>query len=397
MEMFQAQGAYQGTCKTRSDYIRIFEHIIPEVLREHDPDTFYWPASPSSGGGFDAPNDEHRGDVHYWEVWHGSQPFHAYRQHYFRYVSEFGFQAFPGIRTVEAFTLPWERNIFSRVMEMHQRNEGANGKIIHYLSQTYLYPLDLETLLYASQLLQAEAIQYGVEHWRRHRGRCMGAIYWQLNDIWPVASWASIDSFGRWKALHYFAKHFFAPVMISCEEKGETTDRASVVMQPSEIKTSAWLCVANETRARVSGEVCWQLRDEYAGILREGRQPLEVAALSSAWLEELDFSGIDFLRTYFSFAFMMDGEIVSQGCALFTAPKHFRFADPRLAWRVQGDTITIAAQAFARCVQVEAADGDLLLSDNYFDMHAGTKRIRVLEGRADGLRVRSVFDIGRIR
>ena len=260
MEMFQAQGEYEGTPRTRSDYIRMFEHILPEILRKEDPDTFYWPASPSSGGGFDEPNAPERGDVHYWDVWHGGLPFSDYRKRFFRYASEFGFQSFPCLKTVESFTLPEDRNIFSRVMEMHQRNEGANGKILQYLSQTFLYPASFDTLLYASQLLQAEAIRYGVEHWRRNRGRCMEAIYWQLNDIWPVASWSSIDYYGRWKALHYYAKRFFAPVMISCEETGETTDRIAVVTEPSPIETSGRIAVANETRKDVNGIVRWQLR-----------------------------------------------------------------------------------------------------------------------------------------
>ena len=171
----------------------MYEYILPQVLRTYDPDTFYWPASPSSGGGFDDPNAENRGDVHYWTVWHGGVPFTEYRKHRFRFVSEFGFQSLPCLKTIERFTLPQDRNLFPYVMEKHQRNNAANGKILNYLSQTFLYPADFDTLLYASQLLQAEAIRYGVEHWRRHRGRCMGAIYWQLNDCWPVASWSSID------------------------------------------------------------------------------------------------------------------------------------------------------------------------------------------------------------
>jgi beta-galactosidase/beta-glucuronidase len=157
------------------------------------------------------------------------QAFAVYRKYFFRYASEFGFQSFLGLKTVEIFTLPEDRNIFSRVMEMHQRNDGANGKIINYhLSQTFLCPGSFDTLLYASQLLQAEEIRCGVEHWRSNCGRCIGAVYWQLNDIWPAASWASIDYYGRWKALHCYAKLFFAPVMISCCETGETTDRVSV-------------------------------------------------------------------------------------------------------------------------------------------------------------------------
>ena len=140
-------------------------------------------------------------------------------------------------------------------MEMHQRCKGANRKIITYLADTFKYPNDFSTTLYASQLLQAEAIRYGVEHLRRNRGRCMGALYWQLNDIWPVASWASIDYYGRFKALQYVAKRFFAPVMISCEEIGEKTTRPYVVMQEDlyDYSTQARLSVANETTGEVFG------------------------------------------------------------------------------------------------------------------------------------------------
>ena len=155
----------------------------------------------------------------YWDVWHGNKPITEYRKFYFRYVSEFGFQSFPSLKTVETFTEPEDRNIFSYVMEKHQRNKTANGKIMNYMEQTFLYPNDFDTTLYASQLLQAEAIRYGVEHFRRNRGRCMGTVIWQLNDCWPVASWSSIDYCGRWKALHYYAKRFFAPVMLSCAEE----------------------------------------------------------------------------------------------------------------------------------------------------------------------------------
>jgi len=393
MEMFQAQYAYNGTDRTKADYIKMFEYIIPEILREYDPDTFYWPASPSSGGSFDYPNDPDRGDVHYWDVWHGNKPFAEYRKHYFRYASEFGFQSFPSIKTVESFTLPEERNIFSRIMEMHQRNEGANGKIMNYLSQTFLYPTDFETLLYASQLLQAEAIRYGVEHWRRNRGRCMGAIYWQINDIWPVASWSSIDYFGRWKALHYYAKRFFAPVMISCNEIGETTNRVAVTMEPSPIETSAQLCVANETMGDVTGTARWCLRNARAEILESREFNLTVPALSSMWCDKLDFKCTDFLNNYFSFEFIVDGKCVSGGTVLFTAPKHFNFVNPNLTYEIHDGRITVHADAYAKSVEIYSPDCDLVLSDNFFDMNGGSVTVDILEGNPKTLKLRSVYDI----
>ena len=393
MEDFQTGFGYNGTLQLRADYIKMFEYLIPAVLRETDPDTFYWPSSPSSGGGFDKANDPNHGDVHYWDVWHGAKPFTEYRKFFFRYCSEFGFQSFPSKKTVDMFALPEEQNIFSRVMEMHQRNEGANGKIMQYISQTYLYPREFDVLFYASQLLQAEAMKYGVEHWRRNRNRCMGAIYWQLNDIWPVASWASIDYYGRLKALHYFAKRFFAPVMISCEEIGETADRISVVMQPSKVETSIKLNVANETREIVRGEVRWALRDSSAKIVEQGKIACEIPALTSLWLEKKEFIGIDYLEYYVSYEFVSEEVVMSEGTVLFTTPKHYHFKDPELSWVQKEDKLIVKAKNYVRSVEIEGIDGDVILSDNYFDMNAGEKEITILEGEAKEFRIRSVYDI----
>ena len=290
MEMFQAMALkldvngqnhafVPSAMHHHADYIKMFESIIPEICRREAPQTFYWPASPSSGGSYDDPNGENRGDVHYWDVWHGEKPFTEYRKFFFRYTSEFGFQSFPCLKTVESFTLPEDRNIFSRVMERHQRNKAANGKILSYLSQTYRYPESFDNLLYASQLLQADAIRCGVEHWRRNRGRCMGAVIWQLNDCWPVASWSSIDYFGRWKALHYAARRFFAPVMISCQEEGEVSQNPQInEFRTEPIRVSARLCVSNETREAVGGLVRWALRTPDGAVAgrKDGGRPRPV-------------------------------------------------------------------------------------------------------------------------
>jgi len=391
-----------------TDYVKMFEYILPRIVKQHAPDTFWWPASPSSGGDFDNPNDPNRGDVHYWDVWHGEKPFTDYRKYHFRYASEFGFQSFPCLKTVEAFTEPGDRNIFSRIMERHQRNGAANGKIMAYLAQTYKYPNSFDDLLYASQLLQAEAIRYGVEHWRRNRGRCMGAIIWQLNDCWPVASWSSIDYFGRWKAMHYAAKRFFAPVMISAEEEGEVSQNPKInEYRTTPIERSVRLNVSNETMQDVSGTVRWALRTADAAIVRQGKMDLTVPALSAVWLDKLTFEDATLTGHYVSFDFTVDNEVVSEGTAIFCAPKHFDFVDPQLTAEVQGDEIIIRASAYARQVWVESEDpagtpgADLLLSDNAFDMNGGSpagtgeKRIRVLRGEAKNLRLRSVYDLGK--
>ena len=394
MEMFAVQNHWVATPTQRYEYLRMYEHILPRMVRELDPDTFYWPASPSSGGRFDDPNAENRGDVHYWDVWHGLKPFTAYRDFYFRYASEFGFQSYPHAKTLEAVTLPEERNAFSRVMEKHQRNGTANGRILMYLSQTYVYPKDLSSLIYTSQLLQADAIRYGVEHWRRHRGRCMGAIYWQLNDCWPVISWSSIDYDFRWKALHYAARRFFAPLMISCKEEGELTGLSSVNEQLDKpVKNTVQLCVANETMQEQDCTVVWSLRDNRAGILKQGEWQVKVAPLSSLWLDEMEFQNMDRQGQYVSFALLKEGKTVSHGTALLTRPKHFRFEDPKLNVRVEGGEIIVTAQAYAKSVFIDSADGLMKLSDNWFDMDAGERRIKIIGGSPEGITVRSVFDI----
>lgn len=394
METFVAQGGYWvAKPGQKSDYVKMYEYILPKVVKEYAPNTFYWPSSPSSGGAFDDPDDENRGDVHYWDVWHGNKPFTAYRQFHFRYVSEFGFQSFPSLKTCETFTLPEDRNIFSYVMEKHQRNVSANGKIMNYMEQTFLYPTDFDTLLYASQLLQAEAIRYGVEHFRRNRGRCMGTIVWQLNDCWPVASWASIDYYGRWKALHYYEKRFFAPVLLSCAEEGLLTQDPNPNAQAYEVKKAIQLNVANETRQDITVTVKWQLRDTKARILRQGEEICEVPALTSAWLEKQELQSAEPYENYVSFQCILDGEEVSAGTMLFAPPKHFRFENPALTVNVQGEELIVNAGAYAKSVEIINEADDMLLEDNYFDMNAGERRVRILRGRPEGLKIRSVYDI----
>lgn len=381
----------QPLSRMRYKYLEVYEDLLPSIVDEICPDIAYVPSSPSSCGHFIDPQNEHVGDTHYWQVWHGDKPFSEYRNHYFRYLSEFGFESFPDEKTVNSFTLPSDRNVFSRIMEMHQRCKGANKKIIAYLSQTYRYPTDFGTLIYASQLLQAEAMRFAVEHLRRNRGRCMGALYWQLNDVWPVASWSSIDYYGRFKALQYSAKRFFAPVMISCREVGEDTTRPYVVMEQDwyDYSTKAQLSVNNDTKQDVSGKVTWRLCDRSGKVLSSCEETITVPALSVVTLDELDFNKTDVEHNYFWYEF--NG--VSQGSVIFTAPKHFEFDDPRLQVTRDGDIIRVTAESYAQKVNIYSPDEDFVLDDNFFDMEKGERTVKLLEGDPKHLCVRSVYDI----
>jgi beta-mannosidase len=224
-------------------YLELFEHLIPSWIKELDVKIPYWPSSPSSGGNFFRPNFDGMGDMHYWGVWHNNEPIEYYRKVFPRFMSEFGIQSFPDIETVKTFTLPKDHHIYTKVMKSHQKNKTANKKIIAYMRKMFKYPKQFEDILYVSQLIQAEGVRYGVEHFRRHYGRTMGSIYWQLNDCWPVASWSSIDYEGRWKALHYHSKKFYQPVLLSIEENKRSM--------------KANIFITNDTNKDIKGTLTW--------------------------------------------------------------------------------------------------------------------------------------------
>ena len=203
--------------KLWDDYKAIFHDVLPSVCAEFDPSRPYWPSSPSSNLEDDA-DSQKIGDVHYWGVWHFALPFTDYEKQLPRFMSEYGFQSFPQIETVNTYTLPEDRDIQSPVMLAHQKHPRGNQLIREYMLREYPQPKDFESFLYVSQVLQAEGIKVGAEHFRRIMPRNMGSLYWQINDCWPVASWSSIDYFGRWKALQYYARRFYDELLISPHE-----------------------------------------------------------------------------------------------------------------------------------------------------------------------------------
>jgi beta-mannosidase len=400
MEVFTMDNLWNPTKQQVGNYVKLYGYIIPKICKELDPQTFYWSSSPSSGGDFDDPGDPNRGDVHYWSVWHGNKPFTDYRNYYFRYVSEFGFQAFPLMKTIESFTEPSDRNIFSYIMEKHQRNNSANQKIMSYLGQTFLYPNSFDNLIFASHLLQGEAIKYGVEHFRRNRGRCMGAVVWQLNDCWPVASWASIDYYNRWKALHYYEKRFFAPVLLSCEEKGfldwaDPNRECKAKDLNEDTQKSIRLNVSNETLKEQKVCVKWKLLSNKGKLLRDGGSTnLTVPPMSAVWLDKVELPEANMFTDYVRYEMWQDGKMISSGSVIFSVPKYFEYQKPEFDVKVEGDEIVITSSEYAHSVELLNENEDWVLDDNYFDMDKNeTRRIKIISGKADKIRVRSVYDI----
>ena len=356
----------------KQDYLEQFEHLLKNVCEREAPDSFYWPSSPSSGGGFDDPNSLDRGDVHDWSVWHGRRPFSDFTERYPRFCSEFGFESFPCMDTLRTFVHEErEMNPFSRTMENHQKCLSGNATTLYYISQTLRYPFSMEKLVHASQWLQAEAVKAGVEHWRRNRGRCMGAVYWQINDCWPVASWAGIDSFGKWKALQYRARHFFAPVAVSLrrEESGYTVH------------------AANERREPFRGTAECTVRDEKGRTVRKLTLDVRCPALSSVNAGAVLPTDGEEMKIVQCVLRDETGSIVSECEELYTLPKYFPFEKPEICITCEGNRITLETDTF--CTGVELQAGDARFSDNWVTLYPGEKKelMSDRELRAEELRV----------
>lgn len=342
----------------RADYIRLFEEVLPKAVQEADGETFYWHSSPSSGGCFDNPDDANRGDTHYWDVWHGQKPFTDYRKYFFRFCSEFGFQSFPCAKTVNSFTLEDDRNIFSRVMESHQKNDAANGKMLYYLSENLLYPKDLTHLLYASQVLQGMAIKYGVDHWRRNRGRCMGTLYWQINDNWPAPSWSSIDYFGRWKALHYMAQKFYAPHAVSMTLEDH---RCHVYFSNESFETTEY-------------SLTLSIRDLSGNVLEtyetKGNSPafsaIETAVVDiCSWEDQKD-------DVFLEAVIHTKDQKVLKDVETLVPYKYLNLKNPVISTEAEETNdafiLHISSDCFAPFVALDFDDADVIFSDNFFHL-----------------------------
>lgn len=342
----------------RADYIRLFEEVLPKAVQEADGETFYWHSSPSSGGCFDNPDDANRGDTHYWDVWHGQKPFTDYRKYFFRFCSEFGFQSFPCAKTVNSFTLEDDRNIFSRVMEIHQKNNAANGKMLYYLSENLRYPKDLTHLLYASQVLQGMAIKYGVDHWRRNRGRCMGTLYWQINDDWPAPSWSSIDYFGRWKALHYMAQKFYAPHAVSMTLEDH---RCHVYFSNESFETTEY-------------SLTLSIRDLSGNVLEtyetKGNSPafsaIETAVVDiCSWEDQKD-------DVFLEAVIHTKDQKVLKDVETLVPYKYLNLKNPVISTEAEETNdafiLHISSDCFAPFVALDFDDADVIFSDNFFHL-----------------------------
>jgi len=346
---------------------KLFDKMLPEMLRKLDPDRDYWPSSPHSPCGDRA---DHRnpacGDAHLWDVWHGRKPFEWYRTCTHRFNSEFGFQSFPEPKTVRTYTAPQDRNVTSFVMEHHQRSGIGNATILSYMLDWFRLPTDFDSILWLSQILQGMAMKYAVENWRRSMPRGMGTLYWQLNDCWPVASWSSVDSYGRWKALHYMARRFYAPLLISgVEDTGKGTVEVHVT---------------SDLRRPQQGEVRWTLTDIHGAVLAEGARGLTVRPARSARVQTLRLgkylaeTGPRNMLLWLEL--LVGGRPVSDNLVTFARPKHIELPDPPIASEVTAVDdgavrVRLTAERPALWAWLELTHSDARMSDNFIHLRPG--------------------------
>ncbi len=345
------------------DYVIMFADILKSSVTKYADPTPYWPSSPSANFE-EIPDNQHNGDMHYWQVWHAQAPASDYTKQFPRFMTEYGFQSFPEMRTIETFAKPSDYDIRSTVMQAHQKNKGGNERILTYMLREYRQPKDFQSFVYLSQVQQAEIIKIGAEHLRRQRPRTMGSLYWQLNDCWPVASWASIDYYGRWKALHYYARRFYDDVLISPFLHDDKVD----------------VYVVSDKLQLLSGTVHMRLLDFSGNSLLEQTKEIQIPAQSSAIYFTVDKATWaakgDPHQTFLVFDLEVGGKRVSRNLIFFDVTHDLQLpVAPKIETTFGKDgadtTVTVQAAKLARGVYLSFGNLDVQASDNYFDLLPG--------------------------
>jgi beta-mannosidase len=369
------------------DYLKIFHGILPEVCRSLDPSRPYWPSSPSSNLE-DDPDSQKMGDVHYWQVWHAALPFSEYEKQFPRFMSEYGFQSFPQLETVNTYTTLADHDIQSPVMMAHQRHPRGNQLIREYMLREYPEPKDFESFLYVSQVLQAEGIKIGAEHLRRIMPHNMGSLFWQLDDCWPVASWSSIDYTGRWKALQYYARRFYSDILVSSQFENDKLD----------------IFVVSDRLQPAAAQLNLSLLDFDGNQLWAQRQDIEIQPLTSRAYATVPVASLlarrDSKAVFLLSEVLVDGKLLSSNEKFFEPYKNLSLPPSHITTGVSavrgGFKITLAADKFARSVYLSAAEYAGAFSDNYFDLIPG-RRVEVVFHPSDAVALKDFRNKLKIR
>ncbi|MGA8152109.1 MAG: glycoside hydrolase family 2 protein [Terriglobales bacterium] len=367
------------------DYVIMFADILKSAVTQYGDPVPYWPSSPSADFE-EAPDNQHNGDMHYWAVWHQQAPAEDYTKQFPRFMTEYGFQSFPEMRTIRSFARPEDFDIRSTVMQAHQKNKGGNERILTYMLREYRQPKDFASFVYLSQVQQAEIIKIGAEHLRRQMPRIMGSLYWQLNDCWPVASWASIDYYGRWKALHYYARRFYDDLLISPFLHDDKVD----------------VYVVSDKLQALSGTIHTRLLDFSGNVLLDQTKDVQIPAQSSAidlTFDQADLAAkADLHRSFLVFDLEVGGKRVSRNLIFFGVMHDLDLpVMPKIEATINkagGDyTVTLQSSKLARGVHVSFGDLEVESSDNYFDLLPGEPVTLTVKSNATIDQVKSALKI----
>jgi len=391
----------------RRNYEAIFHRLLPGVVATLDGTTAYWPSSQWRSNLRDSLSDpsthsdgERRGDTHFWDVWHARHPVKDYEKYRFRFVSEFGMQSYSSAETNATFCPAGAENIFGAEMENHQKNRAGNQIILDYVSRRYRFPKSQDELIYLSQLNQAHCMQTGVEHWRRNMPHCMGALYWQLNDCWPVASWSSIEFTGRWRALHHVARRFFAPLLVSAHVPGDETTITGNYRRSDVRKVH--LYTVSDSPAMVSGHMRWDLFHVDGRCLLGGDKPVTLRYGRSVRQHLLDLAppiaahGRD--QLVLRIALDVRGRPVSEESVFLSPPRFLNLLRARTRVRVKvisptAAKLTFTSPVFQHRFAFELPGVPHRASDNFFELYPGEpKSVEIEFGRpTSALRIRRLL------
>lgn len=340
------------------NYLKLFHETIPQKIIQLDPSRTYWESSPSIGWGHK--ESLLQGDSHYWGIWWGMEPFENYLKKTGRFMSEYGFQGMPSMKSIESFTTAGERNLKSTAIINHQKHPTGFETIDHYMKDWYKQPKDFESYVYVSQLLQAEGMIAAIEAHRGAKPYCMGTLYWQLNDCWPVTSWSSIDHSGRWKALHYAVRESYKKYVITVVDTAQLfTVR---ITSDDTAFTKATLRISAED---FSGNILW--RDSAFAFLSQEQSTI----VYKSNIADLTYA-INPYRTFLKMQLVKNENVLAEKIYYFKRPKELSLEKPQIVYLVQKQeneiVISLSCNTLAKNLFLDIKDGESHFSENYFDL-----------------------------
>jgi beta-mannosidase len=395
----------QQTEERKRAYEVLFYELLPETVAACDGTTAYWPSSPHNPVGYlQGPNSEYGGDTHLWDVWHLRKPAKYYEKQATRFCSEFGMQSYSSPQVAATYCSPDQFNIQGPEMENHQKNAAGNEIIFDYVSKRYRFPKDYAALAYLSQLNQAHCVKVGVEHFRRSMPQTMGALYWQLNDCWPGASWSSIEFGGRWKALHYEIKRIFAPALVSVHVPGdEFAGKGNEIL--STVKDVHIYTVFDGLTERAA-TLRWRLFHIDGELLQDDQKEVVLRYGQSIRHLSVDFGAQIVSRgapeLLLRVELIDNTEVLSEQTVFFTAPKrlNLRQGPISVSFSPSGEFVemTMRSGVFHHGAMIDFEGIDCMPVDNFVDLFPNEERRILLRTEAnvkvlqEAFRSRSLID-----